>query len=279
MFHHRPGGNDYCVICHASRLDANPLLRILRDNGKCSQASVSIAESMLQRSSGWFDGYGTTQTVYGTTPVGCKGGTRYVEGCWGFPYLKIKKCKVSRVLFFGFLVSTKTFVFSKGFVTYDQMPIPCFSIYIDLISMILKNTRICINFRRAPFRILKLLGFPNFEIYNIMCFRTCSGNISCFLQVSSRPKLWINMTQKGPTNLGDPTNEKGFCCGRARFGFLHFHPEIFYMISSFSTFASKVSYSGIKDIFLLGQMCQSWIFGLIFASPNLRPIKEGPPTP
>ena len=25
------------------------------------------------------------QTGYGTTPVGCRGGSRYVEGCWGVP--------------------------------------------------------------------------------------------------------------------------------------------------------------------------------------------------
>ena len=41
---------------------------------------------------------GTTKTGYRTTPVGCRGGSRYVERCWGFPYLKIKK-------FLGFLVS------------------------------------------------------------------------------------------------------------------------------------------------------------------------------
>ena len=31
--------------------------------------------------------------------VGCRGGSRYVEGCWRFPYLKIKK------RFLGFLLS------------------------------------------------------------------------------------------------------------------------------------------------------------------------------
>ena len=42
----------------------------------------------------------TTQTGYMTTPVGCRGGCRYVEGCWGFPLLKIKM-----FLGFCFLVS------------------------------------------------------------------------------------------------------------------------------------------------------------------------------
>ena len=36
-------------------------------------------------------GYGTTQTGYGTTSVWCKGGSRNVEGYWGFPSLKIKR--------------------------------------------------------------------------------------------------------------------------------------------------------------------------------------------
>ena len=45
-------------------------------------------------------GYGTTRTGYGTAQVGCRGGSRYVEECWGFPYLKVKKFKV--VVFFWF---------------------------------------------------------------------------------------------------------------------------------------------------------------------------------
>ena len=37
-----------------------------------------------------FSGYGTTHSGYGTTPVWCRGGSRSVEECWGFRYLKIK---------------------------------------------------------------------------------------------------------------------------------------------------------------------------------------------
>ena len=48
--------------------------------------------------------YGTTQTGYETTPVGCRGGNRYVEGCWGFPYLKIKKKFIGFVCFRVWLV-------------------------------------------------------------------------------------------------------------------------------------------------------------------------------
>ena len=43
------------------------------------------------------DSYGTTQTGYVRDHPGrCRGGGRYVEGCWGFLCLKIKK-------FLGFL--------------------------------------------------------------------------------------------------------------------------------------------------------------------------------
>ena len=40
----------------------------------------------------------------GTTPVWCRGGSRYVEGCWGFPYLK------------SFLVSWFWFSWCFGFL-------------------------------------------------------------------------------------------------------------------------------------------------------------------
>ena len=29
--------------------------------------------------------------IYGTTPVGCRGGSPYVEGRWGLPYSKMRK--------------------------------------------------------------------------------------------------------------------------------------------------------------------------------------------
>ena len=44
------------------------------------------------------------------------------------------------------------------------------------------------------------------------------------------------------------------------FGFLHFYPEIFQIISSFSTLESKVSYSGIKYILLLAQSRDPIVF-------------------
>ena len=52
------------------------------------------------------------------------------------------------------------------------------------------------------------------------------------------------------------------------FGFLHFYPEIFFIISSFSTFVSKVSYSRIKYILLLAQSRDP----IVFHGPGLPPI-------
>ena len=63
------------------------------------------------------------------------------------------------------------------------------------------------------------------------------------------------------------------------FGFLHFYPEIFYTISSFSTFVSKVSYSRIKYILFLAQSRDP----VGFHGPGLPPsghrcpIKKGHP--
>ena len=45
--------------------------------------------------------------------VGCKCGSRYVEGCWGFPYLK----KFLGFLVFGLLVSWFMVFWFLGFKT------------------------------------------------------------------------------------------------------------------------------------------------------------------
>ena len=48
---------------------------------------------------------GITETGYGTTSVWCLGGSRYDEGCRGFPYLKMKMFKVSWLVVSCSLVS------------------------------------------------------------------------------------------------------------------------------------------------------------------------------
>ena len=55
--------------------------------GPCSYAHVLVAmPDRLPRQA-----TGLPRRGYGTTSVGCRGGRGYVEGCWGFPYLKIKR--------------------------------------------------------------------------------------------------------------------------------------------------------------------------------------------
>ena len=63
--------------------------------------------------------------------VGCNGGSRNVEGCGGFPYLKIKGL---RFYMFGFLGSKKLFMFSKEICYRLQIHISCFLIDDDPIS-------------------------------------------------------------------------------------------------------------------------------------------------
>ena len=70
--------------------------------------------------------------------VGCKGGSRYVEGCWGLLYLKMEKCFGFLVL--GFLVSCFLVYWFIGFKVSKiyQISISCFLIDIDHISKLFK---------------------------------------------------------------------------------------------------------------------------------------------
>ena len=72
---------------------------------------------------------GTTKAGYRTTSAWCRGWSRYVEGCWRFPYLEIKR-------FLGFLVFDfkSLLYFQKIFVTYYQFPLSCLLIDIAPIS-------------------------------------------------------------------------------------------------------------------------------------------------
>ena len=50
----------------------------------------------------------TTHSGYGTTPVWCRGGTRYVEGCWGFLTWKWKSfCRIYQISISCFLKHMK----------------------------------------------------------------------------------------------------------------------------------------------------------------------------
>ena len=86
--------------------------------------------------------------------AGCRGGSRYVEGCWGFPLLENKKVSWC----FGFLVS-------KIYQT-----ILCFQEDIDLISKMLK---ISLNESSSLLgaRLSKMSTFFDFQKL------TCANNI------------------------------------------------------------------------------------------------------
>ena len=63
-------------------------------------------------------------------------------------------------------------------------------------------------------------------------------------------------------NIVDDARHKNTCllADRGIFGFLHFYPEIFYINNSFSTFASKVSYSGIKKYSIIKLNVVKFVF-------------------
>ena len=64
---------------------------------------------------------------------------------------------------------------------------------------------------------------------------------------------------------------------RDRFGSQHFYPEIFFMISAFSTFASKVLYCGIKIYIMIGPNVPNFCFRVDFLPAHLQtcPIEKG----
>ena len=79
---------------------------------------------------------------------------------------------------------------------------------------------------------------------------------------------WIKRSLTFVGVLGSPRNKKK--SGWARFGLLHFYPEIFYYISSFIKFVSKLSYSGIRYILSLAQTRDR----MEFRGPGLTPKLE-----
>ena len=52
------------------------------------------------------------------------------------------------------------------------------------------------------------------------------------------------------------------------FLFLHFYFEIFYIIIAFSTFASNVSYSGIKKYIIIGPNVRQFCFRVDLLPPR-----------
>ena len=78
---------------------------------------------------------------------------------------------------------------------------------------------------------------------------------------------WMKRSLTFVRVLGSPRNKLSSC---RKTWFLHFYPEIFYFISSFFTFVSKFSYSGIKYILLLAQSR----YRMEFRGPGLTPSEH-----
>ena len=69
--------------------------------------------------------------------VGCRGGSRYVEGCWGLSYLKIELCFYLYLYFFIFLVFVFPFLFFVSSIFCFISPFHCYVFcYIFTFSMV-----------------------------------------------------------------------------------------------------------------------------------------------
>ena len=67
--------------------------------------------------------------------VGCMGGSRYVEGCWGFPYLKIKIQGVCVGFVVCWFLDLKMFYVSKDYLYLYICHFP-FSVLLFLIDVL-----------------------------------------------------------------------------------------------------------------------------------------------
>ena len=115
--------------------------------------SIAIGDELLAYGTTQ-TGCGTTQTGYGATPVGCRGESRYVEGCWGLPDSKIRK--FLRFRFFFLCLGSKNLpnfhvVFSGIYWSHIQA-------FQDFIW------RICGIFGARIFKSCVTMHFQNFEI-------------------------------------------------------------------------------------------------------------------
>ena len=92
--------------------------------------------------------------------VGCRGVSRYIEGCWGFPYLK----KVSR--FLGFLVPKCVGLLVYGFLLFRLL---VFGVW-------------CLGSWFLGFKVPKFLGFKVswFLSFNLSMIPYYQNSISCF---------------------------------------------------------------------------------------------------
>ena len=120
-------------------------------------------------------GYGTTPTGYGTTQVWCRGVSRYVEGCWGVPCLKININNISICMFpiwfkFSFCFVFVSFVYSC-FILYVYI-----YIYISFLSFIFQKCRY------SGFQDTSNKQIPrSTNIFSVKCFHISSCIFLVFL--------------------------------------------------------------------------------------------------
>ena len=173
-------------------------------------------------------GCGTTHSSYGTTPVWCRGGNRYVETCWGFPYLNKEK-------FVGFTIHA--FLIDMKFISKilknilqgsSSCPLPiftnfaCSNVQIPKFSIfqftknqtynfqffklsILKLSKIIYHFQKIECQTFKKLGTQTF--HNVQNFRFTYMKIICSRMF---PKCFLYFVQY----LGDKYRVRGSTFGR-----------------------------------------------------------------
>ena len=103
-----------------------------------------------------------------------RGGSRYVEGCWGFPYLKISKILVS--WFLGFLASRFISFLVSWFLGSNKLPnYQCmFSVCKILISYP-RFQDFTSLFGACLFETCRHVGFHFLKLTKIVCFKSVPG--------------------------------------------------------------------------------------------------------
>ena len=119
------------------------------------------------------------ESYYGTTPVWCRGGSRNVEGCWGFPHLKIEKLAISPFMFFDrYVIHIRDF---EDFCTAinninNEIPdfeFPTFQFPNFKFQIFKLSSRLFSNFQGPSFQISKF-QFTIFKISKFSLYKSSS---------------------------------------------------------------------------------------------------------
>ena len=124
------------------------------DSRRSKFVNVAFAIALCLHVLSW--GYGTTHSGYGTTPVGCRGGSRNVEGRRGFPFqiFKFPIFKVPLSNFSNFKGST----FHLCIFKFSIFTLPnCHSLFFNF-----QNYQIS-NFQITKFQNVRYTHLPTFS--------------------------------------------------------------------------------------------------------------------